>query len=100
MNLEINLWLQDAILDAVRGHVADRVRAKFEEEHGASPALYIATQAEMDKAAGLISVGWSYYEQRGYPASRVSGEICFSPQNALRLFLGLEPDLSQASVDP
>ena len=94
MNIKIDSWLQDAVLDVLRDHVSAQVRKKLVEEHGVAPATFVSTKARMEEASGLVCVEWSCWLRPPDPRSRVEEEVYVSPQNALRIFLGLATDPS------
>ena len=86
MNLTIDLWLQDAIIDFLREWVRDRV---VPEKHPEAADTHIGTDATASPSA--IKVYWHFYRDGCFVSDEESGEEWFTPRDALALFLAHGP---------
>lgn len=86
--VEVNEWLQDAITDFLREWVGDRIVPK---EHPESKGHHIVTEFFYASHTS-IKIRWWFN-----PYSTVSGEVWFTPRDALALFLQHGPSDEDAN---
>ena len=81
--IEINEWLQDAIIDFLREWVRERV---VPERHPEAENSHIATEC-YDASSSAVKIHWWFNPTPGDRHQKVAGDEWFTPRDALALFL-------------